>query len=282
MSQGAAVTIAELLLVFVVAAISLITYAIQQKKLRDPDDATIVELDDLPLLSCLQANGQFLLRTIRQSGNPQKDDMLYVSPYEAVNAGVTTFRRANIEYAIVVKNTDTEFVFRRPYHSHRGRQEGKKVGRIEIYKVGSQQGTHTAAPTNESIKSLIKDAFSDCSVSEIERLTIEGKRLIDSRDDDFYFSVVDFLIRNIISDDLSFWEKRYKTYIDNKDYYSRTNLDRLFHWHITDRMNLILLKLEVKHSLNLTECFRIIKYARYVDAISMIAIKHIEEILNKK
>ena len=65
--------------------------------------------------------------------------MEYDSHQEAIRAAVTTFRRARIEYAVVVKNTETEFVFQRPYHSHRGRQEGKKVSRVEIYGIGSQQ-----------------------------------------------------------------------------------------------------------------------------------------------
>jgi len=121
------------------AAASLIAAVIQQRKLEDPEDATVVELENLSLVCKLRQYDQYLLRTIRQSGNLQKDDFEYYSPQEAVRAAVATFRRARIEYAVVVKNTETEFVFQRPYHSHRGRQEGKKVSRVEIYGIGSQQ-----------------------------------------------------------------------------------------------------------------------------------------------
>ena len=135
MSPEGANTVFGILIAFVVTVISLIVSSNQQKKLEDPDDATVVELDDLQAVCMLQENGMYLLRTIRQSGNPQKDDQGFESAQKAVKAAITTFKRARIEYAIIVLNTETEFVIRRPYHSHRGRQESKKVGQVEIYKV---------------------------------------------------------------------------------------------------------------------------------------------------
>lgn len=137
-------------------------------------------------------------------------------------------------------------------------------------------------PNTESIKCFVNDVFAGCSVNEINRFVLEGTRLCDSGEDDFYFSIVDRLIRNIISDNFSFWLKRYETYINNRNYYSDKKLDRLFHWHITDRMNIVLLDLEVKHSLNLAECFRIIKSTRYVDAINRIAIDYVRELLENR
>ncbi len=116
----------------------LITWAITSKRERqldDPNDDSVVYLNQLIKTSTLQRGGTYLLRVLRQSGNLQKDDQVFDTHEAAIKAATTTFKRAKIEYAFITKNTTTEFFFRRPYHHHGGSAEGKKVGSIEIYKI---------------------------------------------------------------------------------------------------------------------------------------------------
>ena len=114
---------------------SFIALLAQQEKLDDPDNTEVVYLDQLSGLSQLPENGVFLLRTLRQSGNLQKDDKEFTSSAKAIAAGVSTFKRAKIEYAVISKNDEHSFEVRRPYWNHRGKSEGKKVGSFAIYRT---------------------------------------------------------------------------------------------------------------------------------------------------
>lgn len=129
----------EMILTLVgVGAIALIGVAItmaQQKKLEDPHDATVIDVDEIPTHSLLQEGGKYLVRTYRQSGELQKADQKYEQSAVGLKAIVTTLKRAKISHVVVEKNTSVEMYVRRPYHSHKGTNEGRKVGRIEIYKV---------------------------------------------------------------------------------------------------------------------------------------------------
>lgn len=107
----------------------------RERQLDDPDDDSVVYLDQLKDTSSLQHGGKYLVRILRQSGNLQKDDQIFESPEKAIGAAITTFKRAKIDYVFIEKNTEVEFWFRRPYHHHGGKAEGKKVGSVEIYKV---------------------------------------------------------------------------------------------------------------------------------------------------
>lgn len=124
-----------LIVALVMAGISWIIIARRERQLDDPNDKSVVHLHQLTEISMLQVGGKYLLRTIRQSGNLYKDDQIFDCHLEAINAAATTFKRAKIEYAFVTKNSEVELFFRRPYHHHGGKAEGKKVGVIEIYKI---------------------------------------------------------------------------------------------------------------------------------------------------
>lgn len=115
--------------------VSLVVLVLQQQKLDDPNNTEVVYLDQLSGLCNLTKPGKYMLRTLRQSGNLQKDDQIYNSLESALKAGISTFKRAKIEYVVISKNTESIFGFRRPYHNHRGTKEGKKVGSIEIHRV---------------------------------------------------------------------------------------------------------------------------------------------------
>ncbi len=119
----------------IVIIFSFISSSNKQKALEDSSDDSVLYLDELQSKCNLQSGGKYLLRIYRQSGNLHKDDQQFNSPEQAVRAAVTTFKRAKIECACVTKNTSTELFFRRPYHHHGGKAEGKKVGSVEIYKI---------------------------------------------------------------------------------------------------------------------------------------------------
>ncbi|MGY0564450.1 MAG: hypothetical protein ACW7DQ_13335 [Paraglaciecola chathamensis] len=128
-------TIVGLILSVIMAIITWATIFKREQHLDDPNDDSVVYLDQLVATSTLQCGGKYLLRVLRQSGNLQKDDQVFDTHEAAIKAAISTFKRAKIEYAFITKNTNVEFFFRRPYHHHGGSAEGKKVGSIEIYKI---------------------------------------------------------------------------------------------------------------------------------------------------
>ncbi|MCR9189758.1 MAG: hypothetical protein NXH96_13295 [Alteromonadaceae bacterium] len=106
-----------------------------QQKLDDPDNTEVVYLDQLIEICAIRGLGNFRLRILRQSGNPQKDDQYFDNADKAIKAAVTTFKRAKIDYVVITANEAPHFNFRRPYHHHGGKAEGKKVGSVEITRM---------------------------------------------------------------------------------------------------------------------------------------------------
>ena len=116
----------------------LITFTVsssREKQPDDPNDDSVVYLDQLEEVSTLQENGKYLLRILRQSCNLQKDDQILDCPYKAIKKAIKTLKRAKIDFVLISKNTEVEFFFRRTYHHHGGSAEGNKVGSVEILKV---------------------------------------------------------------------------------------------------------------------------------------------------
>ncbi|WP_338353036.1 hypothetical protein [Thalassolituus oleivorans] len=133
--DGQANTVVGLILALIMGAITWATISKRERQLDDPNDSSVVYLDQLAISTILQGDGKYLLRVLRQSGNLQKDDQVFDSQDAAIKAAISTFKRAKIDYALITKNTNVEFFFRRPYHQHGGKAEGKKVGSVEIYKI---------------------------------------------------------------------------------------------------------------------------------------------------
>ncbi|RQW61437.1 hypothetical protein [Vibrio viridaestus] len=119
----------------VLAGISMAVVFRREKQLDDPDDDSVVYLEQLLKVTNLHTEGKYLVRILRQSGNLQKEDQIFYSPEAAIKAAIATFKRAKIEYVFITDNTETQFCFRRPYYHHGGKAEGRKVGSVEIYKV---------------------------------------------------------------------------------------------------------------------------------------------------
>lgn len=110
----------------------LIRALIIEIRLRNPRDHRVIYLDQVEHVSSLNGAGPFLIRVSRQSGNLQQGDRIADDPNQAVKAAVTTMKRAGISYVCVPRNSESILRMKRPYHSHRGRAEGKKVGSIEV------------------------------------------------------------------------------------------------------------------------------------------------------
>jgi hypothetical protein len=121
------------LLIFVVWSY----FALRQtgQRLEDPTDQTVVALEDLAEVCRLAPDGVYVLFTVRQSGNDHQARRVFDTAEDAIAAGVTTFKRSGIPFVQVVQNSAERFEFERPFHDHRGRAEGKKVGSIEIVRV---------------------------------------------------------------------------------------------------------------------------------------------------
>ena len=118
---------------------SLLRMAVLEWRLRDPNDHSVVYLHQVEEIASLSGDGPFLVRTYRQSGNLHQDDRVTDNSEIAIRAAVTTLRRAKIDYVVVSKNTPSALKLTRPFHCHRGRAEGKKVGWIEIHAADSTQ-----------------------------------------------------------------------------------------------------------------------------------------------
>ena len=128
-------TILGLVLGVIMMIITWATISKRERQLDDPNDDSVVYLDQITNTSKLQSGGEYLLRVLRQSGNLQKDDQIFSSKESAIKTAASTFRRAKIDYVFITKNTNVELFFRRPYHHHGGSSEGKKVGSVEIHKI---------------------------------------------------------------------------------------------------------------------------------------------------
>lgn len=110
----------------------------QLNKLADPENQTVVYLDELPGLVALQGSGLYVLNLYRQSGNLYADGKVFDTPADAVAAAMSTFRRAQIDSVAIQINTADKLDVSRAFFSHRGRAEGKKVGAFEIIRVDDQ------------------------------------------------------------------------------------------------------------------------------------------------
>ena len=107
----------------------------QEQKLEDPNNTEVVYLHQLRDVYLAEGPGTFCLRIFRQSGNLQQEERVFGSIDGAIKAAVATFKRAKIEYVVITENSEDGFNFRRPFHDHRGQNEGKKVGSVEIFRV---------------------------------------------------------------------------------------------------------------------------------------------------
>jgi hypothetical protein len=115
------------------------------RRLDDPNDDRTLHLDQLSGKLALAAYGTFRVTIYRQSGNIHAEKLVTGSAQDALATALATFRRAKIDAVHVGANSETELKIGRLYHDHRGRNEGKKVGKAHITLV-----ERIAAPTPQS------------------------------------------------------------------------------------------------------------------------------------
>lgn len=102
------------------------------KRLDDPDDDRTVWLDQLPNKVALAPHGTYRVTVLRQSGNVHAERVVTGTAQDALKVALATFRRARVQAVHVGRNLPHELSFGRMYHDHRGKSEGKKIGRAVI------------------------------------------------------------------------------------------------------------------------------------------------------
>lgn len=124
-----------------VIVIAFFKMTFDAQKLDDPNDTSVVYLDQIASVAKLKVASAFGLRIYRQSGYLQQDDREFsalsgtTDPNKVIAEAIKTFRRAKIDYVVIDQNTETILEFSRPYHDHRGVKEGKKVGSCVIIAI---------------------------------------------------------------------------------------------------------------------------------------------------
>ncbi|MDF7776923.1 hypothetical protein P1X14_16820 [Sphingomonas sp. AOB5] len=94
----------------------------------------LVDLEEVPAICVLHGWGRFHVVVFRQSGNVHAEH-IETSATDALSRALSTFRRAKIDQARVIRNDEDALHFYRPYHDHRGSSEGKKVGWVQISRL---------------------------------------------------------------------------------------------------------------------------------------------------
>lgn len=105
------------------------------KRLDDPNDQSVLHLEQVPAVANLTGSGVYHLTIWRQSGNVHQSWTITGTAAQAVSQMLSTFRRARIPAVAIKTNTESELDVWRLFHNHRGRAEGKRVGGATIQKV---------------------------------------------------------------------------------------------------------------------------------------------------
>ena len=133
---------AELIIGFVMLGglvlVSWLAMDASHKRLDDPTDDRTLYLDELAGKHRLATQGTYRVTIYRQSGNVHAQHIVTGTGDDAVRQALSTFRRASIPAVNVRTNTPERLTFGRMYHDHRGRAEGKKVGRADIELISVQ------------------------------------------------------------------------------------------------------------------------------------------------
>lgn len=125
--------------------------------LRDESNTTVVEVDDL-LRNVLLTGDDFRVSYFRQSGNEYKATEKLCGRDKALRKVISTFKSAKINEVRVYANTNNKLIVERLYYNHRGRSEGKVLGKVVM----------------EKLPSVVPKFNLEASVEELNRLTIEA------------------------------------------------------------------------------------------------------------
>jgi hypothetical protein len=112
--------------------VTLIATLEAEEQLENPDNKSIVYLHQLQDIAEIKGYGIWLVRVYRQSGNIHSENKIVGEASLALRAAITTFKRAKIDSVGIRDNLEHYLHFGRLFHSHRGSNEGKKVGSVEV------------------------------------------------------------------------------------------------------------------------------------------------------
>jgi hypothetical protein len=115
----------------VVVIIALFSQFRMEGKRSNPADKSVINSSEISQVSILE-EGECSVTVYRQSGYCHGETQIFESRAKAMASAMGTLRRSKIDFVAVTRNDRDAFEFRRPYHCHRGRKEGKKVGSISI------------------------------------------------------------------------------------------------------------------------------------------------------
>lgn len=118
-----------------IAAVGFASMNAKQKAADDPSNKDVVYLEQIFEVANLDVDSKYLVIIYRQSGNIQQKDKIYSSAKDAIKAAVTTFKRAKIPFVSITENSTDKLSFSRPWHSHKGSAEGRKVGAVLIMRM---------------------------------------------------------------------------------------------------------------------------------------------------
>lgn len=124
-----------ILVLLTIAAVGFASMSAKQRAADDPSNKDVVYLEQLFEVANLDDTSKYLVVIYRQSGNIQQKDKIYPSARDAIKAAVTTFKRAKIPFVSITENSVDRLSFSRPWHSHKGASEGKKVGSVLIVRM---------------------------------------------------------------------------------------------------------------------------------------------------
>ncbi|WP_323810207.1 hypothetical protein [Sphingobium baderi] len=151
-------------LIFGLILISWWAMGESHKRLDDPNDDRTVYLNRLRQILKLAPYGVFRVTIYRQSGNIHAEHQVTGSKEDALNTAIATFRRAGIDAVHVGANNETQLRIGRLYHDHRGRKEGKKIGKAHI---ALEQRMEAPASTPIPVPDLIPATLMEASEPSI-------------------------------------------------------------------------------------------------------------------
>jgi hypothetical protein len=144
MDQGTQIVI--VLTVF--GIIVLITYLINQEKLDDPNNNSVVYASDIKD-SIKLSDGEFMIDYFRQSGNEYRESKPVTGISHTIDEISKTLNKANIQEVYLTTNNSETLHIQRLNRSNGGKAEGKKLGYIYIRRVGA-----ASEPIIEDVNSI--------------------------------------------------------------------------------------------------------------------------------
>ena len=121
----------NLIVIGIIAVVAVIGLLIQQTRLEDPADQTVIYTHQLAELVKLTAGVPCVLAIYRQSGNLYSDPATHKDAAAAVAAALKTMNRAKIDSLQILSNAESKLEVRRAFLNHRGK-DGRKVGGFVI------------------------------------------------------------------------------------------------------------------------------------------------------